>query len=127
MNYDSIASRVAHTVISKGRPSDLFGATFFDIRERAKKYKDEQSSKAVGFLKGAIVKDLSEKGISISSIDIKLGKYKGSQFVTSAKVSLSGIKNSEQAEKISQYLSFKYSPKFHLKSFENGLAEYNIR
>jgi hypothetical protein len=113
-------------------PTTLFEKTFYDIREAAKRYKEEQSQKArLSFIQ-TVTDDLTKNGLHVVSFDVSLGKYKGSRFVTSAKLFVrfgtetvkpnqSGIKNLEA------YLQAAYSPKFHYKSFTDGTAFFNVR
>jgi hypothetical protein len=124
--YASIADKVTGWYIAKARPADMFGAVFFDLRERAKKLKEEWSKEAAVKLKQAVVADLTAKGHQVTSFDISLGQYRGSKFVTSAKLKLP-MKDEESAEKLAVYLRGKFSPKFKLKSLTDGEAFYNVR
>lgn len=126
LNQQKIADRVV-AKIAKSRPNDLFGATFFDIREKAKQFKKVESEKAIKLLENSLIKDLSSKGVQVLNSKFSLGQYRGSQFVTSAKMSIGGIRDEKAAEELAGYLRGKYSPKFKLKSFSEGRGEYNIR
>ena len=124
--FDSIAMRVASRLVAKERPADEFGAAFFDLRQKVKDLKKEWAKKAMESLKAELVKDLKEKGYDIGEFDMSLGQYRGSQFITSAKLSVK-MGSEEKAKKLAEYLQ-KYSPKFSLKSYsEDGIAAYNIR
>ena len=123
--FDSIAMRVASRVIAKDRPLDAFAGAFFDLRERVKVLKKDWAKKALESLKAGLVKYLKEKGYDIVSFDMSLGQYRGSQFITSAKLSVN-IGSEDKAKKLAEYLQ-KYSPKFSLKSVEDGVGNYNIR
>ena len=126
--YAFIADRVAREFEAKSRPADMFGAVFFDLREKASDLKEKWSQKAGVSLEKALLADLRAKGVPIGSFKLSLGKYRGSRFVTSAKLTVK-VKDEEAAEKLAVYLRGKFSPKFKLKSFtdESGEAFYNVR
>lgn len=132
---EQIARRVAvaetitaSLLLAKGRPDDLFAGVFFDIRERAKKMKTEWEDAAVERITKALATDLNKAGFKVLNLKISLGKYRGSRFVTSAKLKVvTGTQ--EKAEKLLKSLQTKYSPKYKLKKFdeETGIADYNVR
>jgi len=125
--FGSIATRVADWHIAKERPQDLFGATFFDLRAKVKELKDKLSVEARDSLQRDVVKDLTDRKFEVVSAAFALGQYRGSKFMTSAKLSIK-VGTEEKAKKMAGYL-LKYSPKYNLKAFdpETGIADYNIR
>lgn len=123
--FERIATKVASRLIAKERPEDLFGGAFFDLRLKVKDLKKQWAKEAMESLKKTLIKDLKEKGYDVGELDMSLGQYRGSQFITSAKLSVN-IGSEEKAKKLAEYLQ-KYSPKFSLKSFADGVASYNIR
>jgi hypothetical protein len=132
---DRIARRVATAEVvtasfflAKDRPSDLFAGTFFDIREKAKQLKNQWEDEAAANIEKTLLADLSQAGISVIDFKISLGQYRGSRFVTSAKLN-ANTGTRENAEKLLAHLQAKYSPKFKLKNFSetDGSAEYNVR
>lgn len=123
--FESIVARVASRFIAKERPADLFGGAFFDLRLKVKDLKKQWAKEAMESLKKTLIKDLKEKGYNIAEFDMSLGQYRGSQFITSAKLSVN-IGSEDKAKKLAGYLQ-KYSPKFTLKSFADGVANYNVR
>ena len=98
VNENTIAERIA-----KQRPSTLFKQVFFDIREKAKKQKNEQSDKAAIWLQKQLLGDLRSKNLMVE-LKLSLGQYRGSKFVTSAKMTVSGLKDEEVDEKLAGYL-----------------------
>ena len=126
-NEQCIADRVALSIIAKERPSDLFKGLFFDLREKAKKLKDKWSQQVKETLLSTLTKDLESK-VQVVDVQVSLGQYRGSKFVTSAKVRVV-VKNKAEADKLLTYLQTKYSPKYKLKNFspESGEAFYNVR
>lgn len=131
--YNQIARRVASIEVvaaslflAVSRPSDLFGGMFFDIRQKAKDLKEGWSQEAKVKLEKAVRDDLKSKSITVNSFDISLGKYRGSRFVTSAKLKVK-LKDEKAAQKLLSYLQSKFSPKFKLKSFSDGEAFFNVR
>ena len=123
--YERIAGRVACDVIAKAEPDDLFGSAFWTLRERAKDLKEKWSQEARESLQNSLINDLKSKGVDVQSVEISLGKYKGSRFVTSAKVRVV-VKSEKAAKELEAYLK-KYSPKYIFKGIVDGVAEFNIR
>lgn len=122
-----MAERVAFSILAKDRPDDLFGQAFFDLRVKTKELKEKWSQEAKESLQKALVKDLEDEGYKVVSAELSLGKYRGSHFVTSAKLSVN-VGSEEKAKKLAGHLQ-RFSPKFILKAFdkESGVASYNIR
>ena len=79
-----------------------------------------------------LTSDLKSRGVGIESLTVSLGQYRGSKFVTSAKMSVR-VKDGNAANALLKYLQGKYSPKYKLKKVsepaddESVVAEYNIR
>jgi len=111
---------------SKERPTDLFGATFFDLRERVKALKEEWSEKARAALEKNLISDLKGGDIDVVSASVVLGKYKGSRFVTSAKVFVR--MPGKDIAALEKHLQTKWSPKYRMKSVSpDGIVEFNVR
>lgn len=133
--YDNITRRIAVSealvasfLFAGERPSDLFGATFFDLREKMRAMKTDLEDKARSTLEGILRKDVTGQGFTVSELKVSLGKYRGSQFITSAKlIVVTGTET--KARKLEEHLVAKYSPKYSLKNFDrsSGEAEYNVR
>lgn len=124
--------KIAKLVTSKPRPVTLFEQAFFDIREKAKEYKKEKGQKAIAILEKQLKGDIQSKGLIVQSISVKLGRFRGSQFVTSAKLFLTAKKpfrdeSDARLIKLLAYLQQTYSPKYKLKSVKDGVAVFNIR
>lgn len=116
----------ASFLLAKDRPSDMFGAVFFDIREKAKAMKSQWEDQAVKTIQKDMADDLKESGTEVLELKVSLGKYRGSRFVTSAKLRVKA-KTQEKADKLLTHLQTKYSPKFVLKEYVDGIASYNVR
>jgi hypothetical protein len=123
--YECIAGRLTFRVFAKDAPDDLFGNAFFQLRQKAKDLKEKWSQEARESLQNSLINDLKSKGVDVQSVEISLGKYKGSRFVTSAKVRVV-VKSEKQAKELEKYLQ-KYSPKYIFKGIADGVAEFNIR
>lgn len=125
-------SRVAQYYLRKAiakvkeRPTTLFEGVFYDIREKAKGIKEDMENKAVAAMQKQVYDEVTAKGYPVVSGDLKLGKYRGSRFVTSFKLAVKA-RDSKHAESLVPFLQQKFSPKWQLKSFEDGIANYNIR
>ena len=128
-------NRVLNMLVAKGksRPSTLFEAAFFDLRKKAKDLKQQWSEEARVNLGKRLAADLQGKGLKVVSLDVKLGRYKGSSFITSSKLSVQAKEpfKGEEDERLKQlvsYLKTTYSPKWKLKSVSgDGIANLNIR
>jgi hypothetical protein len=105
----------------------LFGSVFSVLRQKAKEYKEDLEMQARDLLKDSLINNLKDRGVHIDSVDVVLGKYRGSRFVTSAKIRV--LSNSiGQAKELVKFLKT-YHPGYDLKKFdeETKIAEYNIR
>lgn len=125
---DGMATRVAFFILAGGQPEEpVFGAAFSVVRQKARDYKDQLEEKAMNSLKDSLIKDLTDRGYEVISVDISLGKYRGSRFVTSAKVRVLS-NDMRQAKALVKELQ-RYHPHYSLKSFDEDTkqAEYNIR
>ena len=114
--------------LAKARPDDMFAGVFFDIREKAKALKQKWEEEARNHVEKALISDLKGSGVPVLDLKVSLGQYRGSRFVTSAKLKVK-VDSKAKAEKLLKYLQTKYSPKYKLKSFneDSGEAEYNVR
>ena len=134
--YQKIARRVAASEAvaasfffqAKERPTDLFAGAFFDVRLQVKKVRDELEQKAAAHIEQTVKEALADKGVKVLDFKLSLGQYRGSRFVTSAKMSVS-LKDEATAQKFLVYLQTAFSPKYKLKMFasETGQADYNVR
>ena len=125
--FGSMVERVAEWRLAKERPQDAFGATFFDLRQKVKGIKDKLATQAMDALENGLVKDLKGAGYEVVSTGFALGQYRGSKFITSAKLSVK-VGTEAKAKKLAEQL-LKWSPKYNLKAFDpsTGVADYNIR
>ncbi len=133
--YVQMARRVASTEVvaaslffGAARPSDLFAGLFFDLRLKAKDLKEKWSQEAKLKLEKMLRADMKAKKVPVTFFGISLGQYRGSRFVTSAKLRVM-LKNEKSAQNMLTYLRGKYSPKFKLKSYDKDSKEvfYNVR
>ena len=110
----------------------LFKQMFSDIRKKIKSIKQDMSEKAVVKIAKKLKKDLIDKGYTVKSISIKLGRFRGHQYITSAKLFIANKKqfkdiNDKKVVELLDYLKSNYSQKFKLKSVEDGIAHFNVR
>ena len=128
MKRGAIADRVAVCVLTaKKRPEDLFSAVFFDVRQKIKGIKDQWENEASDHLHKTLIKDLKSKGLSVQGLKVSLGQYRGSRFVTSAKMQVANM-DEKKASELLKYLQSRYSPKYKLKGVsEDGVAKFNVR
>ena len=127
---ESCANRVAFHMLAKARPDDAFAAAFYDVREKARELKDKWSKEALVSLQNTLIKDLQSRGVVVDDVKISLGKYRGSSFVTSAKLRVK-LKSEDAANNLLIYLKGRYSPKYKMKNMTEGdggvTVEYNVR
>ena len=128
-----VITQIAKQISLAKDEGGLFKTVFREIRSKAKKFKEQESLKAGKWLQETVIKDLVSKGMKVS-LELKLGKYKGARFVTSAKLYASPKTEPFEGEddpkvlELEAYLKSKYSPKYKLKSVDgDGVAFFNIR
>lgn len=119
------------TTVSYLLESDLFRSAMSGPREKGKKYVKRLSETAMNEVKDELEKDLKKK-YEINSIEMKLGKFRGYQYISSCKIALkpknSKFKKDSQVADLLKYLQDTYSPKFKLNSIdEEGMAHLNVR
>jgi hypothetical protein len=119
----SLISIAGLLVSSKERPQTGFEGAFWDVREKMKIVKDRLAKQAQDQLQSDLVSDLKGMGVDILSVDLKLGKFRGSFFVTTCKVVVRG----SLVSGLEEHLRGKWSPKFRLKDSVDGNTVYNIR
>lgn len=125
---EKLAARVAFFMVAEGQAGDtIFGSAFSVVRQKARDYKDKLELAARDSLQDSLIKDLKDRGYDVTSVEISLGKYRGSRFVTSAKVKVV-TKDIGQAKALVKILQG-YHSNYTLKTFdpETKQAEYNIR
>lgn len=121
-----LAERVAFRFFARGQQEDaIFDAAFSALREKARDYKDGLEQAARESLQKSLIKDLTDRGYEVISAEISLGKYRGSRFVTSAKIRVR-VKDRATAKGLVEVLR-RYHPRYSLKSLDGGEAEYNFR
>ena len=116
---------VARLLVGKKRPETRFEQEFFDIRTKMKAVDDEMAQRAVIKLGKEIRDAIEGMGHTVISADPKLGAFRGHHYVTSCKVF---VKMSEKDTKaLETQLRGQFSPKFNFKSYEDGVALFNVR
>jgi len=110
--------------------ADKFRSAMTEPREKGKEYTRKLSAKAMKEVEDELRKDL-EKSYTIDSLELKLGKFRGFQFISSCKLSIkpkkSEFKKDSDVDELVKYLKDNYSPKFRLNSILDGVANLNIR
>ena len=107
----------------------LFKATFVDLRLKVREYKDKLATGAKTALAEALNKGLRDHSYDVVSAEVKLGRYRGSEFVTSAPVKVR-MKSEAEAKKLEAYLQMTFDPKYKFKGWdekESGVAAFNTR
>ena len=113
---------VAKMLVAKARPETLFEQMFFDLRMEMKAVNDKKAHAIAGKLTKALKEAFGNK---IVSAEAKLGQFRGHHYITSAPVVVKAT--DKQASQIEGVLKAKFSPKFHLKGVEDGVATFNVR
>ena len=118
--------REAHIILAKKRPDELFKGTFHDMKEALKKVKTQYAIQAQKKVENQMNDTLTNMGVIVLSLDIKLGKFKGHAYISSGKLAVK-VENEEEAKKLFSFLQTKMSAKYKYKGFKDGVAKYNIR
>lgn len=99
---------------------------FDEIKAKSKEYNKKAAEAAIKQVAQHINGYLSKHGFKVKSIDAKVGNFRGHNYMSTCKV-IVAVGSDSNAKAVLGELVSKYSPKFKLKSFENGVAEYNVR
>jgi DNA primase catalytic subunit len=126
VNYSEVIVRIANDILSKDRPNTLFEQAFFDLRIKMKDLKHDAAEKILKRLEKTLKEDLISKKVDVKDLDMKLGAFRGSNFITSSKLHVI-MRSEEDAQRLAKYLQETFSPKFKFKKLEDGIAEFNIR
>lgn len=126
MNIQAIANRVAESIMAKDAPTTAFQLAFFNLRLKVREYKDKLAIGAKTALAEALNKGLRDHSYDIVSAEVKLGRYRGSEFVTSAPVKVR-MKSEAEAKKLEAYLQMTFDPKYKFKGVEDGVSSFNTR
>ena len=134
MLLPNIISRVTVRFAAKEKePEGLFREVFHDIVKKSNEENEKKFKKAVQWLQEQIGGDSASHNLSVVSLEVKMGKFKGHAYITSSPLTVKGKTKfkSESDEIIVKFLEFlrdKYSPKFLVKSLnEDGSVTFNIR
>jgi hypothetical protein len=132
MNVAMEILSVAREVLGADKgPKGLFKQAFAVLRDEIKVLKKKREEKVRARIEEQMNDDLASKGLEIVSEDgrvpVRLGRYRGSAFVTSAPFGVR-VADEKEAEQLLAYLQKEYSPKYKLKGVsEEGVASYNVR
>jgi len=111
---------------AKDKPKTLFEQSFYNLRNEIKDLKHDAAEKILKHLEKTLREDLISKKVDVKDLDMKLGAFRGSNFITSSKLYVT-MRSEEDAQRLAKYLQEKFSPKFKFKKLEDGIAEFNIR
>ena len=123
---DRIATRVALFALQGQVEDTVFDSAFSVLRQKSRDFKEDLEQKAKESLQNKLINDLKGRGYEDAVVEISLGKYRGSRFVTSAKVRVK-VKDAREAKALVKVLQ-QYHSRYSLKEIdESGIASYNIR
>jgi hypothetical protein len=112
----------------KGPVTTKFEKSFVELKKELKNEKKIRSQAVMDQQMQILLDELRKSGYKVLSHDAKLGKFKGSYFITSTPIDIAYEDGNEDAMKqLEQYLKNVYSPKFRIKSMNDGVAKFNIR
>ena len=117
----------AKALIGKQSEDTKFSAVFSVVREKSRNYKEKLEFEAKDVLQKMMKEDIEKHGYKVVSVEVSLGKYRGSRFVTSGKVVV--LSNTVgQASALDKVLQ-EYHSGYVLKEYdsETKIAVYNIR
>jgi hypothetical protein len=115
---------VAKLLMGKKRPETRFEQEFFDNSAKIKAANLALARRSAARLATELTTDISAFGVP-QVIEPKLGAFRGHSYITSCKIFVAMPKESIKA--LETMLRGKFSPKFNLKSYENGVALFNVR
>ena len=124
--YSRIADDVVRSFLAKDRPSDLFHSLFFDLREKIRALKQKMAEDIRGQIEKQLREDIQKQGYDLVSLDVKLGRYRGSEFVTSARTTVKS-KGTAADRELVKFLQEKHHPNFQNKGETDGNVVLNIR
>ena len=110
----------------------MFKSAFADIRKKINEIKGKMSDEAVTKLTTQLEKALNGKGLTIQLLSVKLGKFRGHPYITSAKIEVTNTPpfmdvEDEKLVELLDWLKTEWSPKFKIKSVADGVAKFNVR
>ena len=117
--------KIAKLLVAKKRPDTRFEQEFFDIREKIKAASKVLALRAAAKLGKEMWDEVTALGYTVISLEPKLGAFRGHNYITSCKIFVRMPQ--QQANKLELLLRGKYSPKFNFKSYEDGVALFNVR
>ena len=126
MDKETIDRIVIKLAKEKARPATLFEGVFFDMKQDIKKYSDMKAKQAVISLQTTLKEGFSGQGYDCE-VSLKLGKFRGHSFITSAILMIANKLNDKMINKILEYLIANYSPKYKYKGIEDGKHKFNVR
>lgn len=122
IDIDEMAYRIAK---KKAEPETLFEKTFVMVKQKSKEYSEKLAKDAVISIGLTLKNDFKSHGKN-ADVSVKLGKFRGHLFVTSAIILIDSLTDN-QVRNTLEHLISKYSPKYKYKGFEDGRHKFNIR
>ena len=110
---------------AKDKPKTLFEQSFYNLRNEMKDLKHDAALKVIKKIEDSMHQDLTQKGYIVKDLELKLGRFRGNDYISSAKLHI--VTKNEESQTFLNYLQSTFSPKFKLKKIENGVEEFNIR
>jgi hypothetical protein len=112
----------------KGPVTTKFEKSFVELKKDLKNEKKIRSQQVMDEQMQILLDELRKSGYKVLSHDAKLGKFKGSYFITSTPINIAYEEGNEDTmRQLEQYLKNIYSHKFRIKSLNDGVAKFNIR
>lgn len=114
--------------VKKPAPTTNFEISFKELKAVMKAEKKIRSQEAMDEQVKILIDELKTSGYTVLSYEAKLGKFRGSYFITSTPIEIQYEEGKEDTmNQLEVYLKATYSPKFRLKRMNNGIAHFNIR
>jgi predicted lipase len=110
----------------KPPPTTKFEISFVELKKELKNEKKIRSQAVMDEQVQILLDELKASGYNILSHDAKLGKFRGSYFITSTPITVA-YEDESTMQELEQYLKTVYSPKFRIKNMQDGVAKFNIR
>jgi len=114
--------------VPKPPPTTSYEISFVELKKQLKEDKKIRSQQVMDDQVGNLLKDLKDNGYNVLAHDAKLGKFRGSYFITSTPLEIAMREGDDEAMRdLERYLKTTYSHKFRLKTMKDGVARFNIR
>lgn len=121
-----ISEKISRNYMSDIEQDGLFRSLFRELREKARILKKQMAEDARDQIESKLRADIQKHGYKISELGVKLGRYRGSEFITSARITVKS-KGSAADRQLLEFLKKNHHPNYQNKGVVDGNVLFNIR